>query len=100
HHAVSHAYAGHARRLLPVVAFGSTAIEGATITRASAIGAAPRGGLRLATALLFWLGLVASIWGLSEIGQEFANATPDTRPAGSICSTLSAYKGSCKARPQ
>lgn len=78
HHAVPQANTGRARRLLPLTALGSTAIEEATITGGSAIAPGPQGGLRIATALLFLLGLVALIWGLSAIGQEFANVTPPT----------------------
>jgi hypothetical protein len=71
--------------LLALTAFGSTAIEEATITGASAIAAPPQGGLRIATAFLFCFGLAALIWGLSAIDREIANATPPThdRPEAS-----------------
>jgi hypothetical protein len=92
YHAVPQASTGNARRWLPLALFGSSTVEVTTMTDASAIAAASQGGLRIATALLFCLGLIALMWGLSAIGQEFASATPDTRPAGSICSTLSACR--------
>jgi hypothetical protein len=78
HHALPQAKTGRARRLLALTALGSTAIEEAATTGGSAIAPVPQGGLRIATALLCLLGLIALIWGLSAIGQEFANVTPPT----------------------